>query len=95
VSRLDHTDQFQLDATIGWLGLFRFCLGLVSLGAPIYLGCVVYLYSILRDFGDNAKILGVRVPYSIMIPLLAVLCLLSAFVAVYVFFFPTQSSTET
>jgi hypothetical protein len=90
MARLDRSAETLRPASL-WPALVRFCLGVVSLGATIYLGVEVYACSILREFGDHAKILGLRVPYSLLIPVLAVLCLLAAFVTVYVFFFPAQS----
>ena len=97
----DRTDKILDDAGQFWRGLVRFCLGMMSLAAAICLGFGAYACVIGRDIarafggrGDKAEILGVSLPYSIMMTLLVGLCVLSAFAAVYTFFFPTQSSME-
>lgn len=85
----------------GWAGPIRFCIGMASIGASICAGLGAYGCWFSRDVaravggGEKAQGLGLALPYPIAITLLTILCLLSAFVAIYAFFFPTQSSTET
>ena len=83
------------------LGVGRFCLGMVSLGATICFGYGAFLCWFGRHFalalggrGDTSEILGVTLPYPIMMSLLVVMCVLCAFVAVYALFFPTQSDSD-
>jgi len=80
----------------------RFCLGMVTLAASICLGFGAYVCLVGHNFdrgfggtGDKAELLGITLPYPIMITLLVVLCLISAFTAVYAFFFRSQSSIES
>jgi hypothetical protein len=80
----------------------RFCLGMVSLAAFICFAYGAYLclfeHNFLRGFGgtgNKSELLGVTLPYPIMMSLLVVLCLISAFTAVYAFFFPPSPSIET
>jgi Tripartite ATP-independent periplasmic transporters, DctQ component len=83
------------------VGVGRFCLGMVSLGVTICFGYGACLCWFGRDFaralggrGDTSEILGVTLPYPIMMTLLVVMCVLCAFVAVYALFFPTQSESD-
>lgn len=78
--------------------VLRFCLGVMSLGAAIYLGCTAYgcwaVRGILRacgGSGDKAEFLGVTWSYPRGMTLLVVLFLIFAFAAIYAFFFPAQS----
>lgn len=101
MARLHHFDQIHLEAEPALRGWVRFCLGIFSLGAAICLGFGAYACLVARDIarafggrGDKAQILGITLPFPILMTLLVVLCLLSAFAAIYALFFPTQSSTE-
>jgi hypothetical protein len=80
----------------------RFCLGMVCLAVCICLGfgayvCLVYhnLARGLGGTGDKVGLLGITLPYPIMMTLLVVLGLLSACAAVCAFFFPPRSSLES
>jgi len=99
MARLDRSDQIHLEAEPALRGWARFCLGILSLAAAICLGFGAYACVVGRNFaralagrGDKAQILGITLPFPIMMTLLVVLCLLSAFAAVYALFFPTQST---
>jgi hypothetical protein len=76
----------------------RFCLGMLSLGAALYLGLAAYGCSFNHSLalalggGPKAHVYGVTMPYPIAMTLLLVLCLTFAFAAVYALFFPTHSS---
>jgi hypothetical protein len=77
----------------------RFCLGMMSLGAAICLGFGAYACWLNRGIaralggsGQKVMVLGVTLPYPMAMTLLAVLCLIFAFAAVYALFFPKQSS---
>jgi len=101
MARLDRFDQIRLEAEPALRGWVRFCLGILSLGAAICFGFGAYACLFARDFaralggrGDKSQILGITLPFPMMMTLLVVLFLLSAFAAVYALFFPTQSSTE-
>jgi hypothetical protein len=77
----------------------RFCFGMVSLAASICFAYGAYLrwfnHNLIRGLGGNkSEFLGVTLPYPIMMSLLVVLCLISAFTAVYAFFFPASQSIE-
>jgi hypothetical protein len=79
----------------------RFCLGMVTLAAAICLGFAAYAcllgHNLARGFGgtgDKAELLGITLPYPVMMTLLVVLCLLSMLAAVCAFFFPSLSSIE-
>jgi len=98
MTRLDRSDQIHLEAEPALRGWVRYCLGILSLGAAICLGFSAYACLFARDFaralggrGDMSKFLGITLPFPIMMTLLVVLCLLSAFAAVYALFFPTPS----
>ena len=101
MAELNRTDKILVETGQFWRGLVRFCLGMMSLVAAICLGFGAYACVVGRDIarafggrGDKAEILGISLPYSIMMTLLLGLCVLSALAAVYTFFFPTQSSME-
>jgi ABC-type branched-subunit amino acid transport system permease subunit len=101
MARLDNSDQIHLEAEPVLRGWVRYCLGILSLAAAICLGFGAYACFVARDIaraiggrGDKAHILGITLPFPIMVTLLVVLCLLSAFAAVYALFFPTQSPME-
>jgi len=76
----------------------RFCLGMLSLGAALYLGLAAYgtwfNHGLLNPSGPSQKadILGVTLQYPIAMTLLVILSLTFAFAAVYALFFPTRSS---
>jgi len=97
------TAKCTIDCIAGhwYANAMRFCLGMVTLAASICLGFGAYVCLVGHNFargfggtGDKAELLGITLPYPIMMTLLVVLCLLSAFAAIYALFFPTQSSTE-
>ena len=78
----------------------RFCLGMLSLGAALYLGLAAYgcwfnhgLARAVAGLGQKAPIFGVTLPYPFAMTLLIVLCLTFAFAAVYALFFPTHCSS--
>jgi hypothetical protein len=79
----------------------RVSLGMVCLAASICLGYGAYACSFSHYLaravggGDKVELLGITLTYPIMMTLLVVLCLFSAFAAVYAFFFPPQSSIES
>src|SRR5258705_11104146 len=99
MARLNHLDQIHLEAEPALRGWARFCLGILSLAAAVCLGFGAYACVVGRNFaralggpGDKAQILGITLPFPIMMTLLGALCLLSAFAAGYALFFPPQSS---
>jgi len=96
--RLDRTEQSYLEVDQGWHGLVRFCFGMMSFAAAICLGFCAYSCWLTRDIaralgghGDKSKILGVTLPFPIMMTLLVIFGLVFAFAAVFAFFFPAQS----
>jgi len=67
----------------------RFCLGILSFAAAICVGFGAYVclvgHNLDRGFGgtgDKAELLGITLPYPIMMTLLLVLCLLSVLAVV-------------
>ena len=80
----------------------RVCLGMVCLAASICLGFGAYvclfnhnLARALGGTGDKAGLLGITLPYPIMMTLLVVLGLLSAFAAIFALFFPPEPAVES
>ena len=71
---------------------------MVSLAASISFAYGAYrwwfVHNLIPGFdGNKSELPGVTLPYPIMMTLLVVLCLISAFTAVYAFFFPRSIET--
>jgi hypothetical protein len=103
MARLDRSDKIALETEPLLRSWVRYSVGILSLGVAIFQGIFAYGCLLTREIAravagphaaDKAQILGITFPFPLLMTLLVVLCLLSAFIAVYVLFFPAQSSAE-